>query len=167
MNGASSNESVNPWSLSMFNCIPSPLNILLITSGETTNDRDITVFVDSVSDFSGNHFNGFEVVFRGSGKSSLNDIYTKLRKLASNVEFFLGSHGGSGGLFAVAESGVEDANIGRVRDVVGDVRRTLAKGFWLGLGLRLRLRLRLRGAGNGEFGFRGMREMEAEERLVL
>lgn len=142
MNGASSNESVNPRSLCMFNCIPSPLNILLITSGETTNDRDITVFVDGVSDFSGNHFNGFEVVYRGGGKSSLDNVYTEFGKLASNVEFFLGSHGGSGGLFAVTESGVEDANIGGVRDVVGDVRRTVTKGFGLGLGLRLRLRLR-------------------------
>jgi hypothetical protein len=47
--------------------------------------------------------------------------------LANNVEFLFGSHGGAGGLFAVTEGGVED--IKGVRDVVGDVRRTVARGW--------------------------------------
>jgi hypothetical protein len=48
-------------------------------------------------------------------------------------------------LFTVAESGVEDADIRGVRDVVGDVRRTVAEGLGLRLGRR-------GGTGYGEIG---------------
>ncbi|MCI16679.1 hypothetical protein A2U01_0037823, partial [Trifolium medium] len=145
----------------MFNGFPSSSNVLFVTSGETTDDRNIAVLVDGVSDLIGNHFDGFEVVFRGGGESSLNDVYAKLGKLASNVEFLFGSHGGAGGLFAVAEGGVEDADIRGVRDVVGDVRRTVAKGLGLRLG---------GGARYGEIGKRvaaWFRGMKAELELLM
>ncbi|GAU12082.1 hypothetical protein TSUD_00480 [Trifolium subterraneum] len=151
----------------MFNGFPSSSNVLLVTSGETTDDRNIPIFVDGVSDLTGNHFDGFEIIFRGGGESSLNDVYSKLGKLASNVELLFRSHGGAGGLFAVAEGGVEDADIRGVRDVVGDVRRTVARGRGLGL--------RLGGGGGARYGeigkrvawFRGMREMDAELDLIV
>ncbi|GAU12083.1 hypothetical protein TSUD_00490 [Trifolium subterraneum] len=58
-------------------------------------------------------------------------VFDALGKLASNVKFLFRSHGGAGGLFAVAEGGVEDADIRGVRDVVGDVRRTKrGRGSW-------------------------------------
>jgi len=135
VNGTGSNESVNPRSLSMFNSLPSSSNVLLIASGESTDNGNIPIAIDSVPNLIGNHFNGFEVVFRCGGESGFDDVYTEFRKLASNVEFLLRSHGGAGGLFTVAEGSVEDADIGGIRDVIGNVRRTVARG------LRLRLRL--------------------------
>ncbi|WJX14230.1 hypothetical protein P8452_04525 [Trifolium repens] len=53
-------------------------------------------------------------------------------KLASNVEFLFGSHGGAGGLFSVTEGRVKDADIRGVSlgmDVVGDGRRTVTRGL--------------------------------------
>lgn len=118
----------------MFNSIPSSLNVILIASGESTDNGNIAIVIDSVSNLIGNHFNSFKVICRCGGKSGFDDVYPKFGKLASNVEFLLRSHGGAGGLFTVAESSVEDANIGGIRDVIGDVRRTVARGLGLGLG---------------------------------
>lgn len=134
MNGTGSNESVNPWSLGMFNSIPSSSNVILIASGESTDNGNIAIVIDIVSNLIGNHFNSFQVFSRCGGKSGFDDVYPKFGKLASNVEFLLRSHGGAGGLFTVAESSVEDADIGGIRDVIGDVRRTVARGMGMGLG---------------------------------
>ena len=46
---------------------------------------------------------------------------TELRKLPSNVKLLFGGQCGSGGLLAVTESGVEDANVVGVGDPVGDI----------------------------------------------
>jgi len=132
VNATGSNESVNPRPLGMFNGLPSNLNVFLTASGEATDNGNIPIVIDCVSYLISNHFNCFEVVFRCGRKSGFNDVYPKFGKLASNVEFLLGSHGGAGGLFAVAEGSIEDADIGRVGDVVGDVRRAVARGLGLG-----------------------------------
>lgn len=118
----------------MFNSLPRFSNVFLAASGESTDNGNIPIVIDSVTNLIGNHFNGFEVFIRCGGKSGFDDVYPKFGKLASNVEFLLRSHGGAGGLFTVAEGSVEDADIGGIRDVIGDVRRTVARGLGLGMG---------------------------------
>lgn len=154
MNGTRGYESVNPRPLSIFHGVPSGLNVLLVAPREAADDGDIAAVVDSVSDLFGDDLDGLEVVLGGGGEAGFDDVDAELGELASDVKLLLGGHGGARGLFAVAEGGVEDADIGRVGNVVGDVLRALP-------------RRRRGGAGNAEFGMRGLWKMEEDAGLGL
>lgn len=162
MNGAGGDERVNSRPLGVLHSLPCGSNVVLVAAGEAADDGNVAVVTDGVSDFLRDHFNGFEVVLGRRREPSLDDVDAELGELARHVELLLGRHGGAGRLLAVAESGVENADIGRVRNAVGDVRWTTPR--------RLRL-----GARNGEsegpverrVSWRGLRETESKECVVV
>ena len=76
------------------------------------------------------HFDGHEVAIRRRREAGLDDVHAQLHQLPCDVELLLCCHGGSRGLFAVAEGGVQDADVGGVGDVVGNVLRAEMREFW-------------------------------------
>lgn len=76
-----------------------------------------------ISDLKGDQFHGVEVGVGGGRETGLNYVDAEASKLAGYVELLFGGHGGAGGLLAVAEGGVEYADVLRVWDLVGDVVR--------------------------------------------
>lgn len=121
MNGTGGNEGMDPGPLGVLHGIPRRPNILLIAPGEAADDGDVPVLIDGVTDFLGDGFDGLEVVLGGGGEAGFNNVDAELGELPSNVDLLLGRQGGTRGLLAVAESGVEDADVVGVRDAIGDV----------------------------------------------
>lgn len=93
---------------------------------EARNDRDVSVVSGGVADLLSDHFDGQEVVVRCRGEAWLNDVDAEAGELARDAELLLRGHGGARGLLSVAESGVEDADVGGVGNVVGVVLRAAA-----------------------------------------
>jgi len=141
VNGAGGDEGMNPGPLGVLNGLPGSSNVVLVAAREAADDGNVTVVVHGISDLCRDHLDGLEVVLGGGGEAGLDDVDAEFGELARHVELLLGRHGGSRRLLAVAESGVENADIRRVRNVVGDVR-------WPRPGRRFR-----QGAGNGESRF--------------
>ena len=123
MNGAGGDEGVNPGPLGVLDGLPGCSNVLLVAAGEATDDGDVSVVVNGVADLLGDHFDGLEVILGGGREAGLDDVDAELGKLPRHIQLLLGGHGGARGLLAVAESRVENADIGRVRNEGGDVRR--------------------------------------------
>jgi len=124
VNGAGGDERVNPGPLGVLNGLPGSPNVVLVAAREAADYGNVTVVVHGVSDLTRDRLDGLEVVLGGGGEAGLDDVHAEFRELARHVELLLGRHGGSRGLLAVAERGVENADIRRVRNAVGDVRRT-------------------------------------------
>lgn len=150
MNRTGCNESMNPRPFCILHGLPCRLNILLIAPRQPTNHRHVTVLVNEVPNFFGDHLHGLEVVFRRRREPGLDYVHAELGQLSSNVELLFGGEGGAGGLLAVAEGGVEDADIVGVGDAIGDILGTAS-------GARVRV-LRAENAGFG-VGFRGGAEI--------
>jgi len=147
VNGAGGDEGMNPGPLGVLNGLPGGSNVLLVAAGEAADDGDVAVVFHGVADRLGDHFHGLKVVLGGGGEAGLDDVNAQLGELPRHVQLLLRGHGGARGLLAVAESRVENADIGRVRNEVGDVRRTPPRRR------RMRRRRFRLGAGNGESGF--------------
>ena len=131
-------ERMDPRPFGVSHSLPSRLDIFLVTPRETADDGDVTVLVDRVSDGFGNGLDRLEVVFGRGGEPGLDDVDAELRELARDVELLLGGERGAGGLLAVAEGGVEDADVVGVGNAVGDVVRAAAaegvrgeRGWWI------------------------------------
>ena len=138
MNITRGDERVDPRPFGVSHSLPSRLDISLVAPRETADDGDVTVLVDGVSDGFGNGLDRLEVVFGRGGEPGLDDVHAELRELARDVELLLGGEGGAGGLLAVAERGVEDADVVAVGNAVGDVVRAAAaegvgreRGRWI------------------------------------
>lgn len=135
-----SNEGVDPGLLGMLYSLPGLVYVSLIAPGEAAYDGHVIAL--PTADLLGNQSNSLEVCLGGSGKSGLNDVDAEPGELAGYGELLLGGHGGPGGLLAVAESGVENANIVGIGDSVRDVfrparrRRRLAADGGGGEGLK-------------------------------
>ncbi|CAL5347861.1 unnamed protein product [Camellia sinensis] len=121
VNFARSDKSMNPRPLGVLHSLPSRIDIPLITPHETTNHRHIPILIHRITNLLSNDFDGLEVVFGGGRKAGLDDVDTELGELAGDVELLFAGHVGAGGLLAVAEGGVEDADVAGVGDAVGDV----------------------------------------------
>ncbi len=65
---------------------------------------------DGVADFGRDGGDGIEVTGAGDGEAGFDDIDAEGFEGACDFEFFLEVHGGAGGLLAVTEGGVEDAD---------------------------------------------------------
>lgn len=115
------NEGVDPGLLRMLYSLPSLVYVSLIASGEAAYDGHVIAL--PTADLLRNQSDSLQVCLGGSGKSGLNDVDAKPGELAGYGELLLGGHGGSRGLLAVAESGVENAHIVRIGDPVRDVFR--------------------------------------------
>ena len=146
---------MDPGPLGVFHGIPRRPNIVLIAPGEAADDGNVPVLIDGVTDFLGDGSDGLEVVLGGGGEASFDNVDAELGELPGNVDLLLGRQGGARGLLAVAESGVEDANVVGVRDAIWDV-------IWAVPSLRLccccRQRQRRRRGmlvGTGDGGFSG------------
>lgn len=126
MNVARSDKSVDPWPFSVFHGFPSRLDIFLIASRESADDRDIAVLIDGVADCFRYGLDCFEIFLRSGGKPSLYDVDAEFSKLTRDVEFFLGCECSSGRLFAVTESRIEDADVVGIGNAVRDVFGTAA-----------------------------------------
>lgn len=81
----------------------------------------MSIVCDGIPDLAGDRPDRFKVIAGGGGEAGLDDVDAKAGELAGDVELLLGGHGGAGGLLAVAEGGVKDADIGGIGDPVGDV----------------------------------------------
>lgn len=112
---------MNSRLLRILHRLPRPLNILLITPSQATNHRDMIGF--HISDLIGDQSDGFKVGIGRRRKSGLYNVDAEARELPRDIELLLGGHGGSGGLLTVAKSGIKDADILGVRNVIGDVLR--------------------------------------------
>ncbi|CAL5328773.1 unnamed protein product [Camellia sinensis] len=123
MNFTSSNKSMNPGPLGELDSLPSSINIILTASSKATNDRHKTILINRITDRLRNDSDGLKIVVGGGGEAGHDDVDAELGELAGDVELLLAGHGGAGGLFAVAEGGVEDADVVGVRDAIGDVGR--------------------------------------------
>ena len=55
------------------------------------------------------------VALRGDGEAGLEDVDAEGRDLMGHAEFFVVMHGAAGGLLAVAEGGVEEDDLVRLR----------------------------------------------------
>ncbi|RYR25977.1 hypothetical protein Ahy_B02g060052 [Arachis hypogaea] len=86
----------------MFNSLPCSFNILLITSSNTNNNRNISIVINIVSDLFGYHLDSLEFVLRRTRESCLYDIHAKLRELACDVKLLLGCHCSPGRLLPIA-----------------------------------------------------------------
>jgi len=56
------------------------------------------------------HPDGFKIAPRRYGKTGLDDVHTELVELPSDNDLLLRGQGDAGGLFTIAEGGVEDPN---------------------------------------------------------
>lgn len=93
---------------------------------EGRNDGNVSVVIDGVADLLSDDFDGHEVVLRGRGKARLNDVDAQLSQLPSDAKLLLRGHSGAGRLLSVAEGGIQDADVGGVWNVVGEVLRAAA-----------------------------------------
>lgn len=112
-------ERVNPRLLRPPHRLPRPLNIPLVAPREAADDGDMIGV--GTPDLAGDQLNCVEVGVRGGGESGLYYVDAEPGELPGYVELLLGSHGGPGRLLAVAEGGVEHADVLGIGDVVGDV----------------------------------------------
>lgn len=128
MNLTGGNENMHPRTLGLLHSLPRGVNVPGIAPRETAYDGDVPFLVDAVSDLSGDRLHGLEVRLAGCRKPGLDDVDAELGELARDVQLLLAGHGGAGGLLAVSEGGVEDADVVGVGDAVGDVIRTAAYG---------------------------------------
>ena len=62
-------------------------------------------------DFAGDGADGVEVALGGDGEAGLEDVDAEVRKLVGHAKLFVVVHGAAGGLFAVAEGGVEEDDL--------------------------------------------------------
>lgn len=123
MNITRRDKRMNPRPLRELHRLPRRINVRLVASGEAADDRHVPILRDGVPDLAGDGPDGLEVVEGGGGESGLDDVDAEAGELAGDVELLLGGHGGAGRLLAVAEGGVEDADVGGVGNPVRDVLR--------------------------------------------
>lgn len=124
MDPTGGDEGMYPRPLGVADGFPSGPDVLLVAPGEAANDGHVAIVgVEGVTDLEGDDLDGLEVVLGGGGEAGLDDVDAELGELAGDVELLLGGHGGAGGLLAVAEGGVEDADVPGVGDAAGDVGR--------------------------------------------
>src|SRR5580658_7417736 len=62
--------------------------------------------------FAGDGLDGVEVAVGGDGEAGFDDVDAEGGELVGEAQFFCVVHGAAGRLFAVAESGVEDDELG-------------------------------------------------------
>ena len=58
----------------------------------------------------GDGLHGFEITFAGDGETGFDDVHAQRFQLRCDFQFFLEIHRAAGGLFPVAQGGVEDAD---------------------------------------------------------
>ena len=130
MNLTRRNKSMNPRPLRILHCIPRRANIVSITPRQPANHRHMPILIYRIAHLFRDNLHRVKIIFRRRGKPSLDNIDAELRQLAGNVELLLAGHGGAGGLLAVSEGGVEDANVVGVIDAVGDVFGAESRADW-------------------------------------
>lgn len=124
MDLAGGNEGVDARPPRVPHGLPGSINVSLIASREATDDRHVAVLPDGrVPDLDGDGAHGVEVVGGGCREPGLDDVDAEAGELARDDELLGAGHGGPRGLLPVAEGGVEDADVVRVVDAVGDVLR--------------------------------------------
>ena len=79
---------------------PGGVNVLRVGSRQTADDGP--------ADFFGDALEGRKLGRRAHRKAGLDDVHAQPFKLVRDLELLVGGHGGSGGLFAVPEGGIED-----------------------------------------------------------
>ena len=66
---------------------------------------------DGPMDFPGDVGDGLEISGGAGGEASLDDIDSQLLELAGDFHFFFAGHSDAGGLFSIAESGVQKEDL--------------------------------------------------------
>mmetsp|Transcript_42823 Transcript_42823/g.79313 ORF Transcript_42823/g.79313 Transcript_42823/m.79313 type:complete len:652 (+) Transcript_42823:184-2139(+) len=127
--------------------VPRGLDVPFVRSTQSANDGHVPVVERFVPHHVGDLLDGVEVVGTRDGKAGLDDVDSELGEIPGDFQLFRRGEGGSRGLFAVAESRVEDADVVRVGDFAGDVVRT---GFSDVQGGVLAAFLRPEGRGDAE-----------------
>ena len=95
-----------------------------VAAGCTSEDRRGVVIGNSVPHDFGNAPNSFEVIRRGDRKPSFDDIHAEFCQLVGNVEFLFACQCGSRRLFSISQGGIEDTNVGGIRDAMRHILRT-------------------------------------------
>ena len=104
--------------------IPRHGYVPLVGAGQAADYGHVPIVVHLVADRVGNLPDGVEVVGTGDGEAGLDDVDAQLGEVAGDLELLGRGQGGAGGLLAVAEGRVEDADVVGVGDAAGDVFRT-------------------------------------------
>ena len=119
---AGGDEGVNPRAARVPDGFPRGVDVLPVAPREAADDGHVTVLPEGrVPDLDGDGAHGVEVVGGGGREAGLDDVDAEAGELAGHDELLGAGHGGAGGLLAVAERGVEDADVVGVVDAVGDV----------------------------------------------
>ena len=122
MDLAGGDEGVNPRAARVPDGFPRGVDVLPVAPREAADDGHVAVLPDGrVPDLDGDGAHGVEVVGGGCREAGLDDVDAEAGELAGHDELLGAGHGGAGGLLAVAERGVEDADVVGVVDAVGDV----------------------------------------------
>jgi len=103
MNRGGGDEGVDPTLGSVFDSFAAAVDIGVNGAGEPGNHRVLRTSCDLTD--------GFEVAVGGNWKSGLDDVDTHVIENLCDLQFFFQRHGRAGRLFAVAQGGVEDADM--------------------------------------------------------
>jgi hypothetical protein len=120
---AGGEEHVDSRLAGMPQCLPGPVDVGVVAPGQTA-DR-------GGRDRAGDVADAFEVPRRGDRKPGLDDVDAELHERLGDLQLLREVHARAGGLFAVPERGVEDA------DAAGGCHARLDRAGWAGrLGVR-------------------------------
>ena len=100
VDGRGGDEGVNARMAGELHGFPGAVDVLGVGAGKTGDLRVLHVL--------GNGLHGFEVAFAGRGEARLDDVDAQHFQLAGDADLFTEVHGGAGGLFPVAERGIEN-----------------------------------------------------------
>eukprot|EP00955_Chlamydomonas_euryale_P008138 86396-Chlamydomonas_euryale.AAC.6 len=118
---AGGDERVHARQLRALNGVPRALQVRNPGATQTTDDRHVAIFTDIVADHVGDLLHRQEIIIGSDRKSGFNYVNAELGELARNVELLFGRERGTGRLLAVAQRGVENADVIWVTDFVGHV----------------------------------------------
>ena len=93
-------EDVDAPPRGVAHAFPSGVDVLRVGPRQPADDRP--------ADLLGDALHGGELGLRVHREAGLDDVHAQPFELMRDLELLVGGHGGSGGLFAVAERGVED-----------------------------------------------------------
>jgi len=123
VNGAGGDEGQKPGPLRLLHSLPCSSNVLLVAPAHCNNHRNVPIIVALTPNFPRYHLHGVEVLLWCRGEPCLDDVHAQLRQLPRDLQLLLRGHGGAGGLLAFAKGGVQNPEVGRVRNVARDVLR--------------------------------------------
>ena len=123
MNIAGGEKGVDARPFGALDAVPRRLDVAAGAAREATDDRRLGLRParkGGLADFGGDGLHRRHVVRGGGGKAGLDHVNAKARELAGDLKLFGRGHGSTGSLLAIAEAGVENANVVGRRGIHGE-----------------------------------------------